>query len=620
MQIAQVVPKTKTQKEAIFDYAIPPEILPQIKPGILVEVPFHGRKLPGIVLKLSRFTHLRKNLKEIIKIIDPLPVIDETHIQLAKWMSDYYSTSLGKTLFENVTPPSLRIIKQFNSADSRILAVRTSKKRSKQAQTKYSKKYLIVANFQERMAFYLQAIQKTVAQKKQVIIIVPDLSVIPFFTKHFKQSYAIIHSGLTLKERFIQWHKIRSGKVDLAIGSISALFSPLPNLGLIIIDQEENETYKNDRNPRFHTIKVAEILCKLTGVNLVIGSITPRIETYYQALKNRYILKKPLPKMAKPLNTIINMSSERQIFSLPLQKEIDQQLLKKQKILLVFNRKGEGQNLSCSDCKWIYLCPQCGLPLIPQNQEATCFHCEKSFKIPEKCPKCRNTHLKPFGLGTKRLEKFIHDFWPQVKTLRIEQNQKINPHSTSWDIAITTSYGLKFNFPSIGLVAILDADQGLNFPDFRTAEKNFQIFFKFLKIGDRGIIQTRLPESHFISALSQMDYEKFFLEELSIRQKYRFPPFSQLIRLLIKNTDDTEAKKESQKIFLSLNERYGRQKFLEFLGPSPAFLKKQRTKFIWQIIIKIKPNQDPKILDEFKKYLQEIGRDIIIDVDPISLL
>ena len=402
MQIAQVVPKTKTQKEAIFDYAIPPEILPQVKPGILVEVPFHGRKLPGIVLKLSRFTHLRNNLKKIIKIIDPLPVVDETHIQLAKWMSDYYSVSLGKTLFENVVPPAKKVLDKFilRSKNSTISAGAINVEKEKK---KLPKKYLVMANFQERMAFYLQATQKTIAQKKQVIIIVPDLSVIYLFTKHFKQSYAIIHSGLTLKERFLQWHKIRSGKVETVIGSISALFSPLPNLGLIIIDQEENETYKNDRNPRFHTVKVAEILCKLTAVNLVIGSITPRVETYYQALKNNYILKKPFSKMAKPLNTIVNMNSERQILSLPLQKEIDQQLSQKQKILLVFNRKGEGQNLSCSDCKWIYLCSQCSLPLIPQSQEAVCFHCEKSFKIPEKCPQCRNAHLKPFGLGTKRL-------------------------------------------------------------------------------------------------------------------------------------------------------------------------------------------------------------------------
>lgn len=617
MQIAQVVPKTRTQKEAIFDYAIPPEILPQVKIGCLVEIPFHGRKLSGIVINLKRSSTLGK-LLPINAVIDPNPVVDKAHIKLSQWMADYYATSLGKTLFENVVPLAKRIFKKQLFFKN----VQQAKKYNDKPENKTQsvKKYLVMANFQERMKFYLAAIEKTLKQKKQVIIIVPDLNIVPFFTNYLRNSVVVLHSGLTHTQRSIQWNKIRAGEAQIVIGSTSALFSPLPNLGLIIIDQEESETYKNDRAPRFHLVKVAEKLSQLTVANLVLGSIAPRIETYYQALKNVYILKKPAQKNQKFLNTIVDMNSEKQILSLPLQKEIEEQIVKKQKVLLIFNRKGEGRNFSCIDCRWTLQCPFCQLPLTPQDKEAICYHCEKTFSFPEKCPKCDSVHLKSFGLGTKKLEKFVHDFFKQEKTIRIEEGSILNPNSPNWDIAIATSYALKFNFPKIGLVAIIDADQSLSFPDFRSFEKSFQVFYKFLKIGERGIIQTHLPENYFISTLAKMDYEKFFLEELSTREKYNLPPFGQLIRLLSKNNDNTEAKKEAQRISLSLKEKYGKEKFLEFLGPSPVFLKKQRGKFIWQIIIKIKPVQNQKILDELKNFLKKIDKNTIVNVDPISLL
>jgi len=607
MQIAQIVPKVRTLNTAVFDYAIPPEILPMIKPGILVEIPFHGRKIEGVVIGLKRSSQI-SDLKSLISIVDPEPVVDKIHIELAKWMTDYYLAPLGKTLFENIVPPAKRIIKKSNNYITFYPAAQKVEK-------KESKKYLIVSNFPSRLRFYLKAIEKTLSRSQSAIIIVPDLSIIPYFTKQLTKPVSVLHSGLTRTQRWLEWDKIRAGKIKIIIGSTSTLFAPAQNLGLIIIDQEENETYKNDRSPRFQAIKVAEKLVEFSGANLILGSITPRLETFWQALKGKYKILKQDPSRSNKIS-IIDMNFEKQSISVPLQNRIDEMIKNKKKTLLILNRKGEGTKFSCPDCGWISLCEKCGLPLIPQKSENVCFRCEKTFEIPENCPKCQSIRLKPMGLGTTRLKKFAADFWPEAKVVQIEKDLDGANLRQNWDITIATSYALKFQFPSIGLVGIIDADQGLNFPDFHSAEKTFQIFYKFLKIGERGIIQTHLPENYVISDLAKLDYDKFFLDELENRKKSQFPPFVQLIRLLYKNEDESVCKEETQRIYHDLNKLITDDRLpITILGPSPAFIKKERNKFRYQIIIKLKKRNQG-----LNNFLLTLPKGWIVDVDPVNLL
>ncbi len=616
MQIAQIVPKARTQKTDIFDYSIPEELLPQIKLGILVEIPFSGRKIEGIIIGLKRRSRAKK-LKSILKIIDSTPVVDETHIKLAQWMSSNYLVPLGKTLFENIVPPAKRILKTntHNDTYKKSIVVKNQKK---------GKKFLIQGEFQERIKIYLKIISKILNQKKQIIILVPDLSLIHFFTKYLKNSISIIHGGLTRTQRFIEWDQIRSGKKQIVIGSNSALFSPTKNLGLIIIDQEENDTYKNDRSPRFHAVKVAEKLSQLTNSNLIIGSVAPKIDSFYKSLRNYYILYKPEKKPQKNQEiSIVDMNNQKQAVSLPLQEQIEKFLSINKKIILVLNRKGEGTKFACPDCKWQFNCPKCGLPLIPQEDKTFCFRCQNILIPPSNCPKCQGVNLRPFGLGIKRLQKFVKDLFPQTKIILLEEsNSKLLPDikKLSWDIAIVTSYALKFNFPKIGLVGIIDADQGMNFPDFQAGEKNFQTLFKFLKVGERGIIQTHLPENSLISSLAQLDYEKFFLQELTERQKFGFPPFRKLIRLQYKSPKEYQVKKEVQIVYNELIKIVKNNDLkIEILEPVPAFFKKKRQYFYWQIIIKIYPHKDIKKLSYLKNYLRSLPK-WIIDVDPINLL
>ena len=482
------------------------------------------------------------------------------------------------------------------------------------------KKYLIIGDFSTRSKFYLQAVRKTLANNQSIIILVPDLSLISYFTRYLKNPYSILHAGMTKTQRWLEWNKIRRGDVKMVIGSQSALFAPSRNLGLIIIDQEENETYKNDRSPRFHAVRVAEELSRLAKANLVLGSISPRVETYHRAIQGKYQILKKSSEAPKNI-TIVDMNSEKYVISNTLEKEIENTLNQQQKILLVLNRKGEGTKFSCTDRGWIALCEKCGLPLIPQKRDIVCFRCEKSSPPPFSCPKCHSVHLKPMGLGTARLKKFLSDLFPKAKIIQVERELDGATTRNNWNIAITTSYGLKFNWPKIVLVGIVDADQGLNFPDFNSPQKTFRDLYKFLRIGERGMVQTHLTENYLIKSLAQLNYERFFLEELAQRKKYDFPPFVQLIRLLYKDIDKEKAIKETQRIYKLLSAINHKQ--YAFSQPYPCFIEKERNKHRYQIVIKTKRPASPaggQLDQEIKDSLRTLPKGWIVDVDPINLL
>lgn len=481
-----------------------------------------------------------------------------------------------------------------------------------------SKKYLIVGDFSTRLKFYLEAIKETLSKEKSTIILVPDLAIVPFFTKYlrFRKSLqneiAILHAGMTKTERWIAWDQIRAGKAKIIIGSQSALFAPVKKLGLIIIDQEENETFKNDRSPRFHAVTVAQELANLTAANLVLGSLTPRVETYFKAVEKDFRILKKVNE--RPKITIVDMNSEKYVISNPLEKEIESTLKNHQKILLFLNRKGEGTKFSCADCGWIALCQKCGLPLVPQKAENVCYRCEENYLPQAICPKCQGVHLKPMGLGTTRLKKFLVDLFPQAKIIQIEKEIDGQNLRKDWDIAITTAYGMKFNWSDIALVGIIDADQGLNFPDFTSFERTFQTLYKFLRLGDRGMVQTHLVENYLASALAGLAYEKFFLDELTQRKKYGFPPYVHLIRLLFKDVDREKVKEETNRLYklLITDSSPG----ITISPPHACFIEKERGKIRWQIVIKAKRQLDEKL----KRSLGNLPKGWIVDVDPMNLL
>ena len=490
-----------------------------------------------------------------------------------------------------------------------------------------NKEFLIIGDFPTRLKFYISAVEKTHVKNKSIIILVPDLTLLSYFTKYLKGNYSIIHAGLSKTQRWLEWDKIRRGDAKIVIGSQSALFTPAVNLGLIIIDQEENETYKNNRSPRFHAVEVAQKLSDLTGANLILGSLVPKIETYYQATQRKFrILRKEITQKTDII--IVDMNSEKYILSNNLEKEIGETLLDKKRILLILNRKGEGTKISCADCGWMATCEKCGLPLVPQNTDNVCFRCEKTYLQPGSCPKCQSIKLRPMGLGIARLKKFLNDLFPKAKVIQVEKDIDDRLIRSDWDIAVTTTYGLKFGWPKIRLVGIIDADQGLNFPDFNSPQKTFENLYKFLKIGERGIVQTHLPENYIISSLARLNYERFFLDEISQRRKYDFPPYTRLVRLLYKDVDKEKVIEETQRIYRLLSAISHKQYAIS--PPYSAFIEKERGKFRWQIVIKTKRPASPARLaakraggqldKKIKDILRALPKGWIVDVDPVNLL
>lgn len=603
MQIAQIIPKTRTQKEAVFDYAIPPEILPQIKIGVLVEVPFHGRKLQGVIIDIKKSSKLQ-NLKSIIKIIDTTPVIDENHIKLTKWIANYYLASLGQALFSNIVPPAYHAIKEEKSQiDFKTISSK-----------KLSKNILIIAEFSIRLKYYQEEIKKTLANQKSVIILVPDLELIPYFSFSLKNA-TIFHGKLSKTERWQVFNKIRKGQTSIIIGSQSALFAPLPNLGLIIIDQEESETYKNDRSPRYQAVKTAFKLGEIIKARVILGSLTPSLDSFFETHNGKLILKRSRLKFF-PKITIIKKISQKEIIDPLLENRIAKNFMENKKTLLFLDRKGEGVKFLCQDCGWIFLCPNCDTPLTPTATKARCFNCEKDYQLPLKCPKCQSFKLKAYGWGTSQIEKNIKKLFPKAKIIRLENEVTINPKTVPWDIAIATSYALKFTFPPIALVGIIDADQNLSFPDFRASERAFRKIYKFLKIGEEGIIQTHLPESRFIAALAKLDYEKFYNTEISNRRKYLFPPITKLIRLLYRNKNEDVVITETQDKYKKIKNISLKNKSIMLSEPSPAFISRKNKFYRHQIIIRLTGPRSK----ELEMFLMTLAKEWVIDVDPINLL
>lgn len=598
MQIAKIVPNTKTTKGGVFDYAIPPEILPDIKIGILVLIPFHGRKIEGVIVDLKANSRIIR-LKSIIKIIDPNPVIDGNHIKLADWMAKYYLTSIGQTLFENIVPPAKRSIKkETQNIFYKNSPLPTLNNRNNAV--------IVQGDFSSRIKYYLTLSNQIIAKKKSVIILVPDLSLLKYFSI-FKHTIKI-SSEMTVTERWKAWNTIRKSPFSTVIGSQSAIFAPVNNLGLIIIDQVDNETYKNDRTPRFLVSKVADYLSKITGAKLIYGSLTPPIELLYENNKN--IVSLPRVNNSGFNISIVDMNYEKSIISATLEKITNQMIQNNKKVLMVLNRKGEGY-LKCTDCGWTYNCDSCNLPLKPTGIDGVCYRCNKKFPVPSVCLKCGNINLKFVGLGTNKLAGFVKKVWPNLKIMVLEKDVVNLPES--YDIIIATEYALKFPLSNIGLVALIDPDLEINLPDIYSFERAFMNYFKFLNIGKKGLIQTHLPNSNLIKSLANLDFNKFYQSEIRERKLSNFPPFAKLIRLIFTNNDKVICENETLKVATNLKIFLSES---EILGPSPTYYPKIRNKYKFHILLKLKSGPS----DDLKTYLQSLGNNWAIDVDPISLL
>ncbi|QXM05860.1 primosomal protein N' [Crassaminicella indica] len=503
---------------------------------------------------------------------------------------------------------------------------------------------------------YMQLIDTVLEQGKEAIVLVPEIALTTQMIERFKGRFgnivAVLHSKLSLGERYDEWNRIDQGEVKIVIGARSAVFSPFHNLGIIIIDEEHEYTYKSEANPKYHTIDVAKFRCQKNNAVLILGSATPSIESYTNALEGEYIkikLQSRFNNNPMPHVEIVDMRKEldkgnKSAFSESLYKGIMNNLKKGEQTILFLNRRGYATFISCRKCGYVVKCPYCEISLTyhASSNKASCHYCGYTKIPPNICPDCKSKYIKYFGVGTEKIENLTKKYFPKVRVARLDLDTTSKKGAMDQiifkfrkgdiDILIGTQMVAKgLDFPNVTLVGVIAADVSLNLPDFRAAEKTFQLITQVAGRAGRGnglgrvIVQTYEPEHFSITSAQKHDYISFYNQEIMIRKEFMYPPYSKLINILFTGKNESDLIKVANNFANSLKEKLLQYNIKEVVfGPHPAPLSKIKEKYRWQIIIKSKPvdqNVIKGIINYMrleKEYLKNIN--ISMDIDPYSML
>lgn len=496
---------------------------------------------------------------------------------------------------------------------------------------------------------YLNATKYVLTLRKQVIVLVPEIAlthqIIERFTARFPGRVAVLHSKLSLGERFDQWRAVSEGTYDIIIGPRSALFAPVRHLGLIIMDEEHEWAYKQqDMPPLYHARTVAKCLAQQHGATLLLGSATPDVESYYKTITGKYGLLElpdrltPYAGASLPPVSLVDMRTELKsgnlsIFSNKLRMEIEAALKNSEQVILFYNRRGGATFIQCRDCGEVLKCRNCLLPLgyHPVEKRLVCHHCNAGYRVPESCPVCSSKHIKYLGLGTQKLEEETQKEFPAARILRWDSDATHGKdsgyqifddfRSGRADILIGTQVVARgLDLPRVSLVGVINADTALNLPDFRAGERTFQLLAQVAGRAGRGefpgrvVVQSYQPDHYAIATAVHHDYQTFFQKEIGYRELLGYPPFGELAIITISHIHEAEGQKLAGNLIKKLSlERDSRGLInLEFLGPSPAFVPRRGGRYRWQVIIK-----GHNLSDFLVKAKLPSG--ISVDIDPLGL-
>ncbi|MEJ6950886.1 primosomal protein N' [Natronospora cellulosivora (SeqCode)] len=500
---------------------------------------------------------------------------------------------------------------------------------------------------------YLQVIEYALNKGGGAIVLVPEISLTPMMVKRFYSRFedliAVLHSNLSLGERYDEWLRLKRGEAKIAIGARSAIFAPVKNLSLIILDEEHETSYKQGDYPYYHAREIALKRSKILNATVILGSATPSLESYYFAEKDifKYLsLDKRVNNDSLPPVKIIDMRDELKqgnlsIFSADLQKGISATLKKGEQVLIFLNRRGYANFILCRECGEVIRCQNCDISLTyhANNNHLKCHYCEYTINVPKLCPGCESKYLRQFGLGTERLEEELKRLYPQAKIDRmdVDTTSRKGSHrhilnrleSGETDILIGTQMVAKgHDYPNISLVGVISADTILNIPDFRSAERSFQLLTQVAGRTGRGdkkgkvIIQTYTPEHYSIKAAEIHDYKDFYQKEITYRKEFNYPPFSQMVNIIIQSKYENKVISASERLNDFLNNYKGL--IHDILGPGPAAISKIQNRYRWQIILKFSGYKKRNyVLSEIKnKFFSKKEKDLIysIDVDPQKML
>ena len=461
---------------------------------------------------------------------------------------------------------------------------------------------------------YIKWIEKCIDEGKTAIMLVPEIGLTTQIAKRFYEAFgsdvAIFHSSLSEGEKYDEYLKILRGEVHVVVGTRSAVFVPLKNLGIIIIDEEDSSSYKQDNNPRYHARDIAIYRGKYNNIPVVLGSATPTLESKARADKGVYrLLKLPnrVGNAKLPLIHVIDMEPEMKkrnmIFSEFLQNKIGEKLSRKEQIILLLNRRGFSTYITCSNCGYTYKCPSCDITLTyhKSTNNLVCHYCGYHQKKADRCPKCNEESLNYYGLGTEKLEEKLKEMYPYARVVRMDQDTTRNKgmheriindfKEYKYDILLGTQMISKgLDFPKVTLVGVINADASLNIPDYRSSEVTYSLLSQVAGRAGRSdkpgevIIQTFNPDNYVIECVKVNSYDKFYLQEMQFRKNLKYPPYYYLVSIKVIGKDYGKTIENAQKAKKYLDDNLNKETIV--LGPTTASVFKFNNEYRMQIIIK----------------------------------
>ncbi|ALF10104.1 primosomal protein N' [Parageobacillus thermoglucosidasius] len=557
---------------------------------------------------------------------------------------EVYRDPYGDRSFPTTAPLSLTA-EQEKALSSVIESVRTNK---------HEVFLLYGVTGSGKTEVYMQAIEEVLRQGKEAIVLVPEISLTPQMVKRFKGRFgsqvAVLHSGLSIGEKYDEWRKIHRKEVQLVVGARSAIFAPFENLGMIIIDEEHETSYKQEENPRYHARDVAIYRARVHGCPVVLGSATPSLESFARAKKGVYqllTLQKRVSDNGMPDVHIVDMREElrsgnRSMFSRALFEKLKDRLHKGEQSVLFLNRRGYSTFVMCRGCGYVIRCPHCDISLTYHRagQRLKCHYCGYEEPITYHCPSCGNEHIRFFGTGTQKVEEELTKLLPEARVIRmdVDTTSRKGAHERllaefgegKADILLGTQMIAKgLDFPKVTLVGVLAADTTLHLPDFRASEKTFQLLTQVSGRAGRHalpgevVIQTYTPEHYSIALAAKHDYDAFYQREMVLRKMHGYPPFYYLTLITVSHPEITKAVAVTDKIAAYLRAQLSNEAII--LGPVASPIARLHDRYRYQCMIKYKrePNMTRALKAVIDRYQHDVSQgdlSITIDTNPYTMM
>ena len=617
--------------------------------GTYCEVDFANSKLLGIVIRESKKEDIGDfKIKSINKVLSDIPKIPENILNLAIFINTYYITDFfaSLALIGPYDKMSLESIEKLEIEDIDI-------KEDVELSEKQYKIYSEIVNSKElyfllhgitgsgKTQIYIKLIIEALKRKKGSIFLVPEISLttqmVSGFKKIFGDNISIIHSKMSSSKKKEEWEKIYSGKTRIVIGARSAIFAPVKDLGYIIIDEEHENTYKQEDNARYHTRNVALKRSMLEGCKVIFGSATPSFETYYYAQNGQIKLLELNERYngaSLPEVEVVNLENEEGYISKILLENIKDTISRGEQVILILNRKSHSIQVKCYDCNEKLKCPRCSVNLqyYKQTNKLKCSHCEYSTNMYKKCPNCESDKFNFLGMGTEKLEEELDELFGKENILRMDSttmktNKLLKKAYTDfinqkYQILVGTQIVAKgFHFPNVTLVGVINSDQILQFSDFRAGEKTFQLVTQAAGRSGRGdkkgkvIIQTYNSDSNLIESIKNSDFKRYYEEDMALRELVKLPPFVKYIKIIVSSKNEEKSKKKILDIYALVYD-----KFNYVSHPDKANIYKLNDDYRNVIYIKTNNKEMMKNRSLLKSIKDQSNSSIrvLIDVDPLS--